>query len=166
MFNKGNDFNNIIAIFNKRPNAWAKILGNETYANIKGVALFYQTSFGVVVSTQVIGLPKETNNCNSPIFAYHIHSGNSCTGNNHDEFFDAGVHLNPNSCLHPYHMGDLPPLFGVDGKAFSSVLTNRFTIKDIIGKTIFIHNMVDDFTTQPAGNSGTKIACGEIKYFK
>ena len=36
-------------------------------------------------------------------------------------------------------------------------------VKDIIGKVIIIHDMPDDFTTQPSGNSGTKIACGEIK---
>ena len=26
-----------------------------------------------------------------------------------------------------------------------------------------IHDMPDDFTTQPSGNSGTKIACGKIE---
>ena len=36
-------------------------------------------------------------------------------------------------------------------------------IKDVIGKVIIIHDMPDDFTTQPSGNPGTKIACGEIK---
>ena len=44
-----------------------------------------------------------------------------------------------------------------------SVLINKFKIKDIIGKVIIIHDMPDDFTTQPSGNSGTKIACGIIK---
>jgi len=49
---------------------------------------------------------------------------------------------------------------------FSMVLTNRFNLSEIIGKTIIIHSSVDDFTTQPAGNSGTKIACGEIRRFE
>ena len=44
-----------------------------------------------------------------------------------------------------------------------SVLINKFKIKDIIGKVIIIHYMPDDFTTQPSGNSGTKIACGKIQ---
>ena len=43
------------------------------------------------------------------------------------------------------------------------VLINKFKIEDIIGKVIIIHDMPDDFTTQPSGNSGTKIACGKIK---
>ena len=42
-------------------------------------------------------------------------------------------------------------------------LTERFNIDEIIGKTIIIHSNPDDFTTQPGGNSGTKIACGLIK---
>lgn len=44
-----------------------------------------------------------------------------------------------------------------------SVLINKFKIKDILGKVIIIHDSPDDFTTQPSGNSGTKIACGKIK---
>ena len=44
-----------------------------------------------------------------------------------------------------------------------SVLINKFKIKDIIGKVIIIHDSPDDFTSQPSGNSGTKIACGKIE---
>lgn len=44
-----------------------------------------------------------------------------------------------------------------------SVLINKFKIKDILGKTIIIHDKPDDFVSQPSGNSGTKIACGVIK---
>lgn len=57
----------------------------------------------------------------------------------------------------------MPPLFGNDGKAFSAFLTDRFTVKEIVGKTVIIHSSTDDFTTQPSGNSGEMIACGEIK---
>jgi len=42
-------------------------------------------------------------------------------------------------------------------------LTDRFTISEIIGKTIVIHISPDDFKSQPAGDAGKKIACGEIK---
>ena len=41
-------------------------------------------------------------------------------------------------------------------------LTDRFTIDEIINRTIVIHDMPDDFITQPSGNSGNKIACGII----
>ena len=43
-----------------------------------------------------------------------------------------------------------------------SVLINKFKIRDILGKVIIIHDMPDDFTSQPSGNSGKKIACGKI----
>jgi len=36
-------------------------------------------------------------------------------------------------------------------------------VKEIIGKTLIIHSAVDDFTSQPAGNAGEKIACGKIR---
>lgn len=44
-----------------------------------------------------------------------------------------------------------------------TVLTNRFNIEEIIGKVVIIYDKPDDFVTQPSENSGTKIACGEIK---
>ena len=89
-------------------------------------------------------------------------SGTSCTGNQEDEFADAKTHFNPTQCPHPFHSGDLPPLLENNGYAYMSVLVNKFRLSDIIGKVIIIHDMPDDFTTQPSGNSGTKIACGKI----
>lgn len=59
-------------------------------------------------------------------------------------------------------MGDLPPLVENNGYAYMQVLINKFKIKDILGKVIIIHDSPDDFTTQPSGNSGIKIACGKI----
>lgn len=59
-------------------------------------------------------------------------------------------------------MGDLPPLIENNGYAYMQVLINKFKIKDILGKVIIIHDSPDDFTTQPSGNSGIKIACGKI----
>ena len=90
-------------------------------------------------------------------------NGTSCTGNNIDEFADAKTHFNPKNCAHPYHVGDLPPLIENNGYAYMGVLINKFDIKDIIGKVIIIHEMPDDFTSQPGGNSGKKIACGKIE---
>jgi len=48
------------------------------------------------------------------------------------------------------------------GNAYLAVKTDRFTVHDIIGKTVVIHSNPDDFHTQPAGNAGKKIACGVI----
>ncbi len=45
------------------------------------------------------------------------------------------------------------------------MLTDRFTIQEVINRSMILHQMLDDFTTQPAGNSGIRIACGVIKGF-
>lgn len=153
-------------ILNKKPTLYAKIKGSEKFSDINGNVLFYNTRYGVVVVSEIEGLRKIANNCDSPIFAFHIHSGNACTGDDEDPFKDALTHYNPTDCKHPYHAGDLPPLFSANGRSFSAVLTDRFSIEDIVNKTIVLHNSVDDFTSQPAGNSGEKIACGEIKRFR
>ena len=48
------------------------------------------------------------------------------------------------------------------GRAYLAVRTDRFRVQEIIGRTVVIHSDPDDFRSQPAGNAGTKIACGVI----
>ena len=150
-------------ILRGRPQAWAVIRGSTLYPELIGTARFYGVpGQGTLVAIEVYGLPDPGRYCESPVFACHIHEGGSCTGNTDDPFADTGTHYNPGGCPHPYHAGDVPPLFGVDGHAYSVFLTNRFTVSEVIGKTVIIHSSPDDFMTQPSGNSGIKIACGEI----
>lgn len=93
-------------------------------------------------------------------FGFHIHAGNDCSGTG---FPATGGHYDPQMNPHPQHAGDLPPLLGDNGTAWLSVLTGRFQIRDIIGKTVVIHSNPNDFITQTSGNAGTKIACGVIR---
>lgn len=72
-------------------------------------------------------------------------------------------HFNPGGMSHPFHAGDLPPLLSNQGYAWTAFFDRRFTIEEIIGKSVVIHAHADDFTTQPSGNSGNPIACGEIR---
>jgi superoxide dismutase, Cu-Zn family len=153
----------LFGILRNRPDASADIKGSGEYPDINGKAYFYQTKEGVYVITSVIGLPGGMGKCDNRIFAMHIHEGGSCTGNLSGPFADSGTHFNPDNCSHPEHAGDLPPLFGNNGYAWSGVLTNRFRVNEIIGKTVIIHAMPDDFRTQPSGNAGRKIACGVIR---
>ena len=145
---------------NRKLFAAAQMRGSCDFPNIKGRVTFQQTPQGVMVTADICGLPK-TDDCRG-VFAFHIHDGRCCTGNRTDPFADAGTHYDPCSHPHPYHAGDLPPLFANDGRAYMSVLTNRFTVDEIIGKTVIIHSRPDDFTTQPSGSAGEKIACGVI----
>lgn len=149
--------------FNKN-SAYAVIKGSRKYPKINGTVSFDRVKDGVLIKAKISGLPEDNVKCYGRIFAMHIHSGGSCSGNANDPFFNAGTHYNPKGCEHPYHAGDLPPLFSNNGTAEYSVVLNKFTIDEIIGKTVIVHDKPDDFTTQPSGNSGNKIACGVIKY--
>ena len=157
-----NDYPNFTALLRQRPHARARIVGSKSYPDIRGIVRFYQTAYGVVVVAEVKGLPNPAGYCSAPIFGFHIHEGTECTGNETDPFANVKTHYNPHACPHPYHAGDLPPLFGADGRALSIFLSNRFTVREILGRTVVIHSSPDDFSSQPAGNSGAKIACGEI----
>lgn len=141
--------------------ASAQVRGSEAYPNLIGSVTFRQMQSGVLVTAEVRGLPSG-GKCDRRIFGFHIHGGGECSGNSSDPFADAGAHYDNADCPHPYHAGDLPPLFGNHGYAYMSVFTDRFTVREIIGKTVIIHDMPDDFTSQPSGNSGKKIACGRI----
>lgn len=161
---KDNDFS-FLPILNGRPAAFAMIEGSRLYKNINGTAQFFATPYGTLCAFKISGLPEGDDMCDGHFFALHIHEGESCSGNRDDYFANSGSHYNPYGCPHPYHAGDLPPLISANGRAFAVFLTDRFTAEEIINKTVVIHSDPDDFTSQPSGNSGTKIACGIIKKY-
>ncbi|WP_322174132.1 superoxide dismutase family protein [Acutalibacter caecimuris] len=146
-----------------KPAAQACISGSENFPGITGWVRFYQTDHGVMVYAEVTGLPLPSQPCQGGIFGFHIHQGSDCGGSGEEPFPHAMSHYNPGDCAHPYHAGDLPPLFGNHGLAVSAFLTDRFLVDDVIGKVVILHGHPDDFTTQPAGNAGAKIACGVIQ---
>ena len=174
-------------ILDETPDAIAVIQGGSQYPDIRGEVWLYQLKSGVLVAAEVYGLPKQEGQCDSRIFGFHLHDGDSCMSsaliqprnenmqnnatpmqNNgmmhaNDPFPLSGAHYNPGECEHPHHAGDLPPLFGCNGYAMSVFLTDRFLVDDVIGKTLIIHDRPDDFKTQPAGDAGEKMACGVIQ---
>jgi Cu-Zn family superoxide dismutase len=139
-----------------RPSAVAYVRGGTDTPNINGQVRFYQESGSVLVVADIAGLPQ---NSKTGFFGFHIHEGNSCAGAG---FPQTGSHYNPRQSDHPWHAGDLAPLMMQQGHAHLEVRTDRFHVRDIIGRTVVIHSDPDDFRTQPAGNAGTKIACGVI----
>lgn len=138
----------------QRPAAVARLRGGEGDRLLRGTVYFYQRRGGVLVVADVVGLPSD-----SGFHGFHIHAGTDCGGK---DFADSQGHFNPQNSGHPNHAGDLPPLLNCGGRAYLAVLTDRFSIRDILGRTVMIHSGRDDFTTQPAGDSGRKIACGTI----
>lgn len=143
-----------------QPDAAAWVSGNGQNPGLSGRISFYKTIYGgVLVEAEVFGLPNITIPGSSNFYAMHIHESGDCG----DDFAHTGMHYNPAGTLHPDHAGDLPPLLGSQGYAYSVFYDKRFTIQEIIGKALIIHENPDDFTSQPSGNAGAKIGCGEIK---
>lgn len=147
----------------RKPCAVARIEGSCDYPEIRGCVWFYAARMGVMVAAEIEGLPEATGRCSGHFFGFHIHEGHCCSGNAQNPFADAGGHFNPDCCPHPEHAGDMPPLLANCGYALQVFLTNKYSVDEIIGRTVIIHAKPDDFTTQPSGNAGEMIACGEIK---
>lgn len=130
----------------QKPSAWAAVRGGGA----GGFVHFYAVEGGTLVCAEIHGLPESENG----FFAFHIHEGSDCAA--------PGGHYNPQNAPHPSHVGDLPPLLSNDGHAYMTVLTDRFTPEQVIGKTVVIHAGPDDFRTQPSGDPGRMLACGPI----
>jgi superoxide dismutase, Cu-Zn family len=125
-----------------------------------------EVSSGVKLTFDLKGLP-------SGEHAVHIHDKGECKKPN---FKSAGKDLNPDDkkhgLLHPEgaHVGDLPNLIVEDdGTVKAELMAPNVTLKEgratLIrkdGTTIVIHKEKDDGMTQPEGDSGDGIACGEI----
>ena len=138
------------------PDAAACIRGGPELPDLRGEVKFYQKRGAVLVCVHVSGLPRESE---TGFFALHIHEGGGGSG---EGFSDTGGHYSPCQEAHPQHAGDLPALLSCGGGAYLAVLTDRFCVADVIGRTVVIHAGADDLHTQPAGGAGAKIACGGI----
>lgn len=144
----------------ERPEAAAWVSGNAGNSQLSGLVKFYRTSYdGILIEAEIFGLPNVSDPGSSNFYAMHIHEFGDCS----DNFQKTGNHYNPAGKPHPEHAGDLLPLLGNQGYAWSAFYDKRFTIEEIIGKSVIIHSAPDDFTTQPSGNSGIKIGCGIIR---
>ena len=138
-----------------RPSAIAVIRGDRKTPMLKGSVRFYQRPYGVLVETELSGLP----NSSDGFFGFHIHDGNTCAGK---QFPQTGIHFDRKGQAHPRHAGDLPPLLSYGGRAYMAVVSDRFSIREIIGRTVVVHGKSDDFRSQPGGDAGEKIGCGVI----
>ena len=149
----------------QKPTAIAQIKGSFDYPEIHGCVTFYQTKKGTLVATEIFGLPCSDGKIKKDIFGFHIHDGNLCIENENTEtpFPKSGVQHNLRKFHQLRHEENLPALLCNRGYAFSMFLTDRFTVNDILCKTVIIHSDADDLTTQPTENAGSKIACGVIK---
>lgn len=150
--------------------AYAEIKGSKLAPHLQGYVIFTDLPNGTDVTVEVMGLPKyePAHNDEQPIgpHGFHIHEHGDCSiENENDPYKQAGGHWNPYDQPHGHHPGDFPVLFSNDGYARMSFFTNRFKSKDVIGKSIIIHENPDDFESQPSGNAGKRIGCGIIRAY-
>ena len=141
----------------RAPEARALLRGSSAYPELRGEVLFYPFLGGSLLLFRVAGLP------GNGFFGFHIHEkGECCTGGD-VPFHCAGGHWNPEGVNHPGHAGDLPVLLSGGGLAYGMVYTDRFTPGAAAGRSVIIHDRPDDYRSQPAGDSGERIACGVIE---
>lgn len=146
----------------------ARIKGGPLAPLLTGTVFFEDAPGGTWVSVDVNGLPpyQPAQNGKQPVgpHGFHIHENGDCSvGDPNNPFEYAGPHWNPTNQPHGNHAGDLPVLFSNHGRANMSFFSDKFRVDDVIGRSVIIHENPDDFRTQPAGNSGKRLACGVIE---
>jgi Cu-Zn family superoxide dismutase len=147
--------------------AVAELQGGPLAPELSGTVWFIPVHGGTEVVVEVAGLPpyQPAQADRPPIgpHGFHIHENGDCTvGDPENPFLAAGEHYNPTDQPHGNHAGDLPILFSNYGFAKMQVFTSAFRPEDVIGRSVIIHLYPDDYRTQPAGNSGPRLACGVI----
>ncbi|ORE98739.1 superoxide dismutase family protein [Aurantimonas sp. 22II-16-19i] len=129
-----------------------------------GTASFVPTPHGVLIEADLQNLPGGTH-------GFHIHETGVCEG----DFSSAGGHYNPGDVDHGYmgetgpHAGDMPNVVATDGAVKVSVFNPNVSmtggdapLDDEDGSALMIHSGADDYASQPAGDAGSRIACGVI----
>jgi superoxide dismutase, Cu-Zn family len=104
-------------------------------------------------------------------FGFHIHEKGDCSA---PDASSAGGHFNPTNAQHgnpqgaAHHAGDmLNAKSDAQGAAQVDVVASGVSLtsgqpNDVHGKAVVLHEKADDYASQPAGNSGARIACGVI----
>lgn len=131
-----------------------------------GLATLSQEPDGVWVSLSIAGLPQGD-------YGVHLHAVGRCDG---PDFASAGPHFNPAAKQHGSanpagpHGGDLPNVsIAANGKGRMEALLPGLQLKTgaspligAQGAALVVHAGPDDYRSDPAGNSGNRIACGVI----
>lgn len=138
----------------------APTTGNTTTGTVR----FTQAGDRVRVRGEIRGLRPGAEH------GFHVHEKGDCSSG---DGMSAGGHFNPTGAPHGrhstprHHVGDLPSLRadanGVARVDFeSSTIRVGSTTSDIVGRGLIVHRDPDDYTTQPTGNAGPRLACAVI----
>jgi Cu-Zn family superoxide dismutase len=133
-------------------------------SSVAGTVWFVQDGGDLQVTARVSGLKPNQEH------GFHVHEKGDCSS---PDGMSAGGHFNPTGKPHgpitaEHHAGDLPALKAdASGRAtFRARIPGSFGAAagpaSFAGKAVIVHAMPDDYTTQPTGNSGARLACGVI----
>lgn len=134
-------------------------------SKVAGTVQFIPQDNGVRIVTDISGLQPNAQH------GFHIHEFGDCSD---PSFQTAGGHYNPEGKEHgepgaQSHVGDLGNLSSdAKGRVKTEMVIenlNGYSNK-ILGRSVVIHKSADDLKSQPAGNSGDRIACGVIGILK
>jgi Cu-Zn family superoxide dismutase len=141
-------------------------LDPKSNSGVSGNVVFTQDQ-GVVTMIAVLSGLSEGQH------AIHIHEKADCSS---EDGSSAGGHWNPTGQPHGkwgdnagYHKGDIGNVTAnANGHATITMVTGEWCIgcgddsKDILGKSIIVHQGVDDLKSQPSGAAGSRVSCGGI----
>jgi Cu-Zn family superoxide dismutase len=102
---------------------------------------------------------------------FHVHEKGDCSS---PDGLSAGGHFNPTGQAHgrfdsaAHHTGDLPSLKAdAQGRASVDFISRGLALDQgptsVLGRGLIVHKDPDDYTTQPTGNSGARLACAVIQ---
>jgi Cu-Zn family superoxide dismutase len=140
-------------------------LESRSGSSVTGKVTFTQHDGKVAMKVVVKGLMPGQH-------AIHLHDKGDCSA---PDATSAGGHWNPSSESHgrwghaPFHHGDIGNLVAdAKGKAELTFESELWTLgdgkpSDVVGHAVIVHAGEDDFTTQPTGNAGGRVACGVVK---
>ncbi len=146
----------------RSPTATAKLAPTKDN-HVSGTVSFRQQGNAVLVEARITGLTPG-------LHGFHVHERGNCTA---PDASSAGPHFNPHAGIHGgpdspgRHAGDLGNIeAGADGVAVYRAEVTGISLgaaeDSIIGRSVIVHEKPDDYTSQPAGDAGARLACGLI----
>ncbi|MEZ5744846.1 MAG: superoxide dismutase family protein [Sphingomonadaceae bacterium] len=132
-----------------------------------GTLVLQETPAGVLIAANVTGLPPGEH-------GFHLHEKGICDPA--EGFTTSGGHYAPRSNSHGFkeaagpHAGDMPNQFADGEGTLRAHVLNPFvtmgpgvaTLNDADGTALVIHEGKDDYTSQPSGAAGKRLACAVI----
>ncbi|AZQ44149.1 superoxide dismutase family protein [Nonlabens ponticola] len=141
-------------------------MGSKSGSDVTGSIIFTEKGDEVEMVVELVGLEEGSH-------AIHLHQNGDCSA---DDASSAGGHWNPTSEDHgswgdnQHHKGDIGNLQAdAEGNASLVFSTDKWCIgcddenKNIVGKGVIVHAKADDFTSQPSGAAGARVACGVVE---